>query len=224
MIEYRERPSVVPGAVLWRSRCTAHATKAVLPDGCMDLIQVGGRLMVAGPDSTVQYTPANPGDELVAVRFAPGHAPALLGVPAGELRDVRVDLAELWPDRAVRRAADTVAAHGLEALVLGLRPEIDPLVDRIAAAAAAGTPVDRVATATGYGPRQLHRICTAAFGYGAKTLTRVLRMQRALSLARQGHPLGQVAVLAGYSDQAHFTRDVGALAGTTPRRLLAGPR
>ena len=58
-------------------------------------------------------------------------------------------------------------------------------------------------------------------GYGPKTLARILRMRRALDLARAGAPLAEVAVRSGYADQAHLTREVRDLAGVPPTRLLA---
>ncbi|MFD8985382.1 helix-turn-helix domain-containing protein, partial [Streptomyces sp. NPDC059564] len=48
-----------------------------------------------------------------------------------------------------------------------------------------------------------------------RTLGRVLRLQRALALARRGLPQAEVAHTAGYADQAHLAREVRALAGTT---------
>jgi AraC-type DNA-binding domain-containing proteins len=73
----------------------------------------------------------------------------------------------------------------------------------------------------GLSPRQLHRRSLDAFGYGPKTLARVLRLNRALTLARAGVELADVAATTGYADQAHFARDVRELTGTTARALLA---
>ncbi|WP_174531163.1 helix-turn-helix domain-containing protein, partial [Micromonospora maritima] len=61
----------------------------------------------------------------------------------------------------------------------------------------------------------------ALFGYGPKTLARILRMRRALDLAHAGAPLAEVAARTGYADQAHLTRDVREFAGMPPTRLLA---
>ena len=46
-----------------------------------------------------------------------------------------------------------------------------------------------------------------------------MRFQRALEEVRCGVPLAQVAAAGGYADQAHLSREVRALAGTTPRGL-----
>ncbi|WP_461029927.1 helix-turn-helix domain-containing protein, partial [Streptomyces sparsus] len=69
--------------------------------------------------------------------------------------------------------------------------------------------------------RQLHRRAVRAFGYGPKTLARVLRLERALTLARAGLPFARVAADAGYADQAHLAREVKALAGVPLTTLLS---
>lgn len=74
----------------------------------------------------------------------------------------------------------------------------------------------------GLSERQLHRRSLAAFGYGPKTLARVLRLVRALRLVREGVPPASVAVTTGYADQAHLSREVGALTGTQLSVLLSG--
>lgn len=222
---YRERPSRLPGAVVWAH--TASGGGRVLPDGCMDLLWHEGRLIVAGADTRAYVTEREGGDWL-GVRFFPGSAPAFLGVPAHELRDRRVDLADLWPASEVRRLRGRIgsAADGLTALedvVLERAEPPEPVLRRLVAALDAGRPVGAVADELGLGARQLHRRSLNAFGYGPKTLARVLRLRRALDLARAGVPFADTATLAGYADQAHLARDVKELAGVPLGVLLGGP-
>jgi transcriptional regulator GlxA family with amidase domain len=73
----------------------------------------------------------------------------------------------------------------------------------------------------GLGARQFHRRSLSAFGYGPKTLARILRLQRALALARAGVALADTAARTGFADQAHLARDVRELAGTPMRELLS---
>jgi transcriptional regulator GlxA family with amidase domain len=47
-------------------------------------------------------------------------------------------------------------------------------------------------------------------------------MNVALDHARTGLALADVAVLTGYADQAHLTRETRRLTGRTPRELLLG--
>ncbi|WP_051832174.1 helix-turn-helix domain-containing protein [Streptomyces katrae] len=228
---YEERPSLlVPGAIVWR-RAGAPGGP-VLPDGCMDLLWVDGRLLVAGPDTgphPVGEVAGGAYGPVSGLRFAPGTAPALLGVPAYELRDRRVELTDLWPGPEVRGLAERMSAYedpgaGLERLARsradGSSPP-DPLAARVAAGLRAGESVAAVAAAAGLGARQLHRRSLDAFGYGPRTLGRVLRLQQALELARRGLPQAEVAYRAGYADQAHLAREVRALAGTTPGAYAA---
>ncbi|MFD8890654.1 helix-turn-helix domain-containing protein [Streptomyces sp. NPDC059566] len=225
---YEEAPSaVVPGAVLWRA---AGGGRTVLPDGCMDLLWADGRLLVAGPDTGPHPAGEVPGGAFSGIRLAPGTAPALLGVPAHLLRDRRVPLTELWSPREVRRLSGLVEGYGdaragLEALA-GTRAAAagppDPLAAEVAARLRAGEPVAAIARAVGLGERQLHRRSLDAFGYGPRTLGRILRLRRALALARAGMPFAEVACVAGYADQAHLAREVRALAGTTLGAYAAG--
>jgi AraC-like DNA-binding protein len=52
-------------------------------------------------------------------------------------------------------------------------------------------------------------------------LERVLRMQRAVELARRGSPFASVSAVTGYADQAHLSREVRAMAGVPLGVLLA---
>ncbi|MEU2687643.1 helix-turn-helix domain-containing protein [Streptomyces hygroscopicus] len=264
MSDYRERKALIGGgAVVW-TRTAGAGPQRVLPDGCTDLIWSGtgpdGELIVAGPDTRAHLAFGPPGTRAVGLRFAPGAGPAVLGVPAHELRDLRVPLAALWPDAEVRRLAERIAertaertagraaeriaerntgraaerntgwetAPGrvLEEAALGrLRTAEppDPVLAAIVAGASRGTGVAGIAAAVGLGERQLHRRSLAAFGYGPKTLGRVLRLNRALDLARTGVRFAEVAATAGYADQAHLAREVRTLTGVPLSRLLAAP-
>ena len=264
MSDYRERKALIGGgAVVW-TRTAGAGPQRVLPDGCTDLIWSGtgpdGELIVAGPDTRAHLASGPPGTRAVGLRFAPGAGPAVLGVPAHELRDLRVPLAALWPDAEVRRLAERIAertagraaeriagrtdggitgraaerntgwetAPGrvLEEAALGrLRTAEppDPVLAAIVAGASRGTGVAGIAAAVGLGERQLHRRSLAAFGYGPKTLGRVLRLNRALDLARTGVRFAEVAATAGYADQAHLAREVRTLTGVPLSRLLAAP-
>jgi AraC-like DNA-binding protein len=202
----------------------------VLPDGCLDLMWIDGALVVAGPDTGAAPSGLGPGLEIAAVRFRPGAAPAVLGLPASELRDRRVPLGELWPEatriqQEVGDTADRVAA--LEAAVrrrLADAPPPDPVAlavaDRLLRRSGG---VGALAERAGLSERQLHRRCLVAFGYGAKTLDRVLRLQRFLVLGRADPSAGLagLAVAAGYTDQAHLGHDCRALAAATPAELLS---
>ncbi|MFH8337655.1 helix-turn-helix domain-containing protein [Streptomyces sp. AM6-12] len=228
---YTQRASRLAGAVVWVNAPDAGGSpgRAVLPDGCMDLLWDGERLLVAGPD-TGPYLPEGPPRRWAGVRFHPGTAPALLGFPAHELLDRRVELADLWPAARVRRLRDRTAAAGeparaLEDIALDRAAAAgppDPWVHRLVRRLDQGTPVGDAAAELGLGARTLHRRCLGAFGYGPKTLARILRLRRALALARAGVPGAETAIRAGYADQPHLAREVRRLTGVPLGELLGG--
>jgi AraC-like DNA-binding protein len=220
----------------------------VLPDGCMDLVVIGGSLLVAGPDTGPVPVARRAGETVIGVRFHPGAGPAVLGPAASELRDVRVPLEDLW-GRDGRELAERVAAapptDGLAVLQerllarLAAAPRPDPLV-AAAVRLLEGQHVlpgrvGGLGDALGLGERQLRRRFHAAVGYGPKTLARVLRFQRLLELLDRSGPdspggargrasLAEAAAGAGYADQAHMTGECARLAGLTPTALLAERR
>ncbi|WP_344234861.1 helix-turn-helix domain-containing protein [Kribbella hippodromi] len=228
---YRERPALVAGAELW-TRTAEGGEFRILPDGCMDLMLIDGALYVAGPDSRAWTGEAPRGTKYAGVRFAPGSAPAFLGVPARELLNQQVLLGDLWSPNRSRRLADRIrsAPDPATALDQEVAKLVDTPPDRLISQVlrsvrdgllrgSAG--VSRLAGAVDLSERQLHRRCLDAFGYGPKMLDRVLWMNVALDHARTGLALADVATRTGYADQAHFTRDVKALTGLPPKLLLS---
>jgi hypothetical protein len=218
---------------VWSGASPSDAPCRVLPDGCVDILWAPGRHpWVAGPDTTAKCEMLPPGPR-VGIRFRPGAAPAVLGLPASELRDLRVSLADLWPAGPAARLSDALAGAGtIEARFRALEAAVDERARR------AGPPDPRVtavvarllrpADARGAPPpgdlageRQLRRRFTDAVGYAPKVFERVMRLQRFLGLARAapGARLADLALAAGYADQAHLTRECRRLAGLTPAVL-----
>lgn len=224
---YQERPSKLPGSVVWRRVTTADELR-ILPDGCMDLIWVpGSGLLVAGPDTRAHLVSGAPGRTMIGIRFATGFGPDVLGVPANELTNQRVELEAIWAAAEVRRIEDRLASSrepdvALEAVAIESR-RVDhrgPAVAEMVRLLRAGTPIGRVADALGLSERQLRRRSLAMVGYGPKTLARILRLTGAIDLARSGLRFVDVAADAGYADQAHLARDVREFAGVPLSRLV----
>jgi transcriptional regulator GlxA family with amidase domain len=71
--------------------------------------------------------------------------------------------------------------------------------------------------------RQLRRRFDRALGYGPAFFARIARVQRFARRAARAPHLGiaEVAAGSGYTDQAHAARDCRAIAGMTPRQLIA---
>ena len=217
----------MPGVVLWeRAVEPGQRRTRILPDGCLDVIWDGRRLFVAGPDSTARWHEEEPVARYVGLRCSGGRGPALLGVPADEVRDRTPELSDLGDTRQIRALVERTAidpAPSLEAWLVDRAGSwrLDPLGPRVLEWADNGTSVSEMAEWVGLTTRQLHRRCLAVFGYGARHLTRVLRLGRALEAAGECRSLARTAAVSGYADQAHLCRDVRDLAGTTPALLLA---
>ena len=223
---------------MWGGFNPSGAPTRILPDGCADIIWAPGLdPFVAGPDTWAKLESLPPGP-YAGIRFRPGAAAALLGLPAPRILDLRVPLRELWPRAEAARLADRLAGEervagwlgALEEAVLA-RAEEAPAPDALVAAAVAriASQVRGAGRAGGappaeLGERQLRRRFVAAVGYGPKRFERVLRLQRFVALAggatRDG--LAALALAAGYADQAHLTRECGELADVPPSALRPG--
>jgi AraC-like DNA-binding protein len=204
----------------------------VVPDGCVDIIWFQDRLSIAGPDLSAAVLDMPPGTAVAGVRFRAGAAANWLRLPISEITDQRLDLAEVWGKRA-RDLAETIGeapgpAESLARLQCGLArvaAEVAPPAADMALAFSALGRGGGIAPLLGrleISERSLRRRCHAAFGYGPKTLARILRFQRFLVFL-QGSPgagLSAAAFAAGYADQAHLSREVRALSGLSPRGIV----
>ncbi|MBN6038604.1 AraC family transcriptional regulator [Amycolatopsis sp. 195334CR] len=217
---YRELPAPAPLRSVVRCRWLSVAgdAKRIVPDGCLDLIAGGGRVFVAGPDTEAWWSRQPPGTRLHGLRFRPGHAPRVLGVPADELRDQRVDLAELWGARGRQLTERVLNSPGDLLEVVGVPDDdADPALDVVLARLDRGVPrVSAALTGLDLGARQFRRRFGAAVGYGPATYLRVARLRRAIELAGEVPDLAGLAAEAGYADQAHLSRDCRELTGVTP--------
>jgi AraC-like DNA-binding protein len=209
-----------------------------VPNGCVEVACVTGADMVSvvGPrrEPVVERLP--PGSTVVGVRFRPGVPAAVLGATASELMGVHVELDQLWGRSAVAAAEriGLAATPGDAARVLEqelvARCAAGPEPDALVAETVDGLQpwrqrrVGEITSDLFVSPRQLRRRCTAAFGFGPKTLHRILRFQGFLALTQAFHRhevgLGWLAVAAGYFDQAHLTRECLVLSGLTPAAFL----
>lgn len=245
--EYLERP--VPPALrdsfacVWTHRMPLAPVEpiVIVPDATIDLQWIDGKFRIAGPDSSPQMETVAAGATVVGFRFRPAAAAAWLGASADELRDRRVALEDIWGAKARHMAAAVrgdLDAEGfvgaLQGVVARFGPERAAAETTMRAAYAmvadgppAGAPlVPWLGRALGMSERTLRRRFDESFGYGPKTLDRILRHQRFLRLARRPEDAStaMLAAEAGYSDQAHLVRESRRLTGATPvelRRLLA---
>ena len=77
--------------------------------------------------------------------------------------------------------------------------------------------VASIAERIGWSRKHLARRFTDEIGLGPKSVSRIVRLSRAIVAARTGSDgWADIAADCGYADQAHLVREFRALAGTSP--------
>ena len=218
------------------------ARLVIVPDARVDILWDGHDLIVAGPDTgpAIAHVPA--GAAVIGFQLRPAAASAWLRVSMNELCDRRVALSEFVGARAhdmIARARDANdASQALAELQGGLAraladaPPPDSRLQGLYArlqrgAGEAGCELARFARDMGLSERSMRRHCVEAFGYGPRTLARILRFGRFMDAMRagRGFALAELAGELGYADQAHMSREVASFSGWPPgevRRQIDG--
>ncbi|TCS05107.1 helix-turn-helix domain-containing protein [Rhizobium sp. BK418] len=231
--EYAPSSALAPHfRCLWSHELLTAGPLAIVPDGYCDLLLVDGRIYVAGPDRTAAFPPIAPGMHVLGARFAPGAGANWLTVPLSEITGLSIPLRDLAPEKAVfleSRLSDCVDGAAARSLFASLLTELardereaEPEARLIFAAADSGAGRIRdLQQRLDIGERQLRRRAHHHFGYGIKTLERVRRLQRFMALCRadKSLPLAVLALEAGFSDQAHMTREIADLTTLTPAAM-----
>lgn len=224
---------------LWTQTITGGHTEyaqRVLPDGCIDIVFINDEApVVVGPwvKPFVARFPA--GTKIVGARWHPGRAPALLGLPAAELLNQSVALRSVWNARLSSSFERVCEKPDLLARMSSLQ---GLLLSHLAHAASSDSMVNasiqwlarhphgrvgQLSRWIGISSRQLQRRFSESVGYGPKSFQSILRFQRLLHFAdRAGRrrSLAELSAVAGYSDQAHMTREVQRFSGCAPTGLF----
>ncbi|MFC0623319.1 DUF6597 domain-containing transcriptional factor [Kribbella deserti] len=242
-VECSPRPELA-GVVraVWIQRTgTAPYVQRHLPTGGVELhFPIGGPAQLIGPLTRAEVEVIPPYTTIVGVRFHPGTAPPL-PIVLDDLVDQRVGLTDLWRGSADRLVEAMALAGTPERALTYLQARLvrefrtsgqtDPLMAEAVRALMPWRPVniDIVAAHLSLSASQLRRRSLQAVGLSPKALQRTLRFQGFLALAQAdanaagpGGPAGlaQLAMDAGYADQAHLNRECLRLTGLTPRQLI----
>lgn len=220
----------------------------VLPDGAVRLIfdlgispssgdGASASMRVVGASTAPAVLRLAGSLEGLSITLHAGSAAALLGLPAGEVAHQAVPLADLWGGDG-RRLADQLheaqsdderALLALAALRRRLLRANGPAGSRAAAVAAqliakAGGRLSlrEAADAVGLGERRLQQLFFAHVGVSFRAYTRLARLHACLRLLRGMATVrwADVAVDAGFSDQAHLAKEFRALCGLSPSVFL----
>lgn len=199
-------------------------------------------LVLGGLHVRASHVRQRPGQAGVQLAMHPLASRALFGVPSSELDVTDFEGGDLLGRRALE-LHERLAATGdwREAFALvssyligrhgdrggaGPRPEVAHawhLLERARGRAC----VDSVARAVGVSPRHLGTLFHRELGRSPKTVAMLMRFEHARALiaddvrSRGRTDLANVAVEAGFSDQAHLSREFVRFAGIAPRGWLA---
>lgn len=194
--------------------------------------------IVHGPQSSYYVAGPKPKGASVGVSFRPGAAAALLGASMEELADSHIALEAIWGARGVHlhhrlmsaaepREIFRILEHSLSARIhrpLLIHPAVARALAPSLADASSPHRVADIQRASGYSPRHFIALFRSAVGLNPKHYYRIRRFNFAVRLmaAGGGQGLGDVAAAAGYSDQAHLTREFREFAGVAPTQYRAG--
>lgn len=250
MILRAPSPALAPFvARMWSSDAAERAPASrelVLPSGAMHLVlrldeplrvfadpddargHLVGRAVLGGARATSYVRDVSRPNRSVGVQLRPGAA-ALLGVSARELAGAHTPLDALWGAAArelMERVHDTpdparrldLVERALLARARASGPRDEALTHALRRLAR-GDAVAAVVDGAGCSHRRFLSRFVDAVGLTPKVYSRVCRAQRARALLG-AQPLAEVALRAGYSDQAHLSRELRAVTGITPRAYL----
>jgi AraC-like DNA-binding protein len=100
------------------------------------------------------------------------------------------------------------------------RQPISRVRDYLTESYAENVRLDQLAQIAGLSAFHLSRVFCREVGMPPHAFQTQVRIARAKTLIRQGHPISHVAMLTGFADQSHFTRHFKRLVQLTPGQYL----
>src|SRR6266849_5810723 len=204
------RPWVSEFRVAWTSPGGIYDLVHV-PDGEAGLLfratgEGTGDLSAMGPVRRARYKTVPAARFYVCVCLHPGRARRALGLPLCELTDRIVPLEALRTFTALQKSEP---AHVVNQIVRAI--DEAPVVS-----------VDEHARSIGLSTRQLRHLCRVELGKGPKHYIRIARVRRLLVKTRTKVAWADLALDAGFYDQAHMIADFRDLLNSTPDAFLSG--
>jgi AraC-like DNA-binding protein len=185
------------------------------------------RVVLVGPRSRAAAVDLSGRIVTVCLRLRPGALPALVRDSAAQFTDRSVAIGDVFSRSVLEDlelahdAPPSLLADEMTRLVrrAARQTTVGPTADAIASlsAASAKAAVHRIISTLAVPERTFRDRARREIGLSPKPALRILRLQRALMLAKhRNRGWADVAQLAGYADQAHLTRECRSLLGETP--------
>lgn len=196
-------------------------------------------LCVTGLRTTAELVEAPPGRcRVLGIRLVPTAAFRLLGASLNDLTSLTVDLHDVLGSAGAELGTRVHAAHGGALAIRAAArwaarriaggPAADMVVDCAVEAIVADGGTGSIAALEAWQGRSRTRFAAAfrdRVGVSPKRFARIVRFNRALGAVALGRAsLGDIALAAGYFDQAHFSAEFRAHAGLTPSAYLRAMR
>jgi AraC-like DNA-binding protein len=214
-----------------------------MPDGCVDIVLTFGppsaSALVAGAMTRPLVVHDLSPSSYLGVRFRPGVAGVLFGLPASQLTNERPLLSDVWAGsdaltEALALAGDTFGRVRVLSAAIARRllaaPAGPPAVVTTAAERLAATrgkvAIRALAAELGVTRQHLARLFAAHVGLSPKMLARIIRARGVVDRARGASDVdwSSLALEAGYYDQSHLIGELKELTGLAPTAWAAGQR
>ena len=185
--------------------------------------------LVSGPYSGAFMSDAAEERAILGVHFKPGGAASILGIPAGEFRDLHVDLRDLWGPSANTLHERLCALNGpsdrfhlleqafMQRLLADPHPHDAVRIALDVLMRTHGQAKTRdIASAVGLSQRRFIEVFASEVGLRPKLFGRVRRFLHAVARSHTGSDWAQLAIECGYFDQSHLIHDFVAFASVSP--------
>lgn len=200
----------------------------ILPDCCMDIIYnlSNDNIFVCGVMTTTQTVPIKPDQKFFGIRFMPGVLPALLNVPADELKNKNIPLQEISrhffekisPLRNLSQTTEMVRV--CDSIFEQETKHVDIVTKLFSCSKIEDThrnSVKDLSQRMKMSVRHLERLFAKYIGLTPKHFLKIRRFQSFHShLQGTRGNLATTSLLCGYADQSHMNKEYKQLTSATP--------
>jgi AraC-like DNA-binding protein len=214
-----------------------HAFEKVLPNGSVQIVinldrpaitnyeWQSGRLveiqrqpiLITGLQTKAMFVDTRDMRRLIGVLFAPGGAPAILGIPAHELTNLDVEMnSGSLRDQLLEAVNPFLVLEAWLSAKLGQGLSSHPAIDW--SLRNIRLPLSEILRHTSLSDRRFREVFRAQVGVPPKLYQRIQRFRAAVNIASETAEPNwtRLAQDCGYFDQAHFVHDFKAFSGFTP--------